>query len=147
MLWVLAKQHAYFTPGYGCTVAEERPSGFGRATPVESDPNPLSDAPAPEMTPEVAEALARAFGDDLTADGKATLGTRAVVVLRAGELVGERYAEGFEASTPQLGWSMSKSVANLLVGRYALERSFTLDDSGLRPEWTDEPGRHHRSTS
>ena len=137
VLWVLAKQHAWYAPGYGCTVAEERPEGLGRATPVENDPNPFSDAPAPEMTPEVAEAVARAFGDDLTAAGKETLGTRAVVVLRGGEIVGERYADGFDASTPQLGWSMAKSVANLLVGRYAVERDFTLDDDQLRPEWTD----------
>jgi hypothetical protein len=90
VLWVLAKQHAFYTRGYGCTVADERPTGFGRASEVASDPNPFTDARAPEMTPEVTEALARAFGDDLTASGKEALGTRAVVVLRGGELVGER---------------------------------------------------------
>jgi CubicO group peptidase (beta-lactamase class C family) len=137
MLWVLAKQHAYYTPGYGCTVADERPTGIGRATKVESDPNPVSDAPAPEMTPEVEAALAHAFGDDLSTGRREALGTRAVVVLRGGELVGERYATGFDANTPQLGWSMSTSVANLLVGRYAGERDFTLEDDHLRPEWTD----------
>jgi len=137
VLWVLAKQHAYFTPGFGCTVAEERPEGLGRATDVDSDPNPLSDAPAPEMTDEVAEAIARAFGDDLSTERKEALGTRAVVVLRDGDLVGERYGEGFDPTTPQLGWSMSKSVANLLLGRYAQERDLDLDTDHLRPEWTD----------
>ena len=137
VLWVLAKQRAYFSPGFGCTVAGSRPTGFGRATKVSSDPNPFADAPAPQMTPEVAAAIARAFGDDLSANRRKALGTRGVVVLRGGKIVGERYATGFDATTPQLGWSMSKSVANLLVGRYALERKFTLEDSGLRPEWTD----------
>jgi hypothetical protein len=137
VLWVLAKQHAYFTPGYGCTVADERPGELRRATPVESDPNPFTDAPAPEMTPEVTEAIARAFGDDLTPSGREALGTRGIVVIRDGEIVGERYADGFDANTPQLGWSMSKSVANLIVGRYAQERGFALDEDQLRPEWTD----------
>ena len=65
------------------------------------------------------------------------LGTRAVVVLRDGQLVGERYAEGFDAETPQLGWSMGKSVTNLLLGRMVLQNRIALDDTGLRPEWTD----------
>lgn len=138
VLWVLAKQHAFYTRGYGCTVADERPQGFGRASEVGSDPNPFTDARAPEMTPEVTEAISRAFGDDLTASGKKALGTRAVVVLRGGELVGERYADGFDATTPQLGWSMAKSAASLLVGRYASERTFDVSKDHLRPEWTDE---------
>jgi CubicO group peptidase (beta-lactamase class C family) len=137
VLWVLSKQHAFYTRGLGCTVAEERPSGLGRATTVDSGPNPFSDAPAPEMSPEVSAAIAHAFGDDLDEERRAALGTRAVVVLRDGELVGERYADGFDANTRQLGWSMSKSVANLLVGQYAGEREFTLEDDHLRPEWTD----------
>lgn len=137
-LWVLAKQKAWYTPGYGCTVAPERPKGLGRATKVESDPNPLSDAPAPEPVPEVEAALDRAFGVDRAVEERAALGTRAVVVLHDGRLLAERYAEGFDARTPQLGWSMAKSVTNLLVGRYVLERGLAVDEKGLRPEWTDE---------
>lgn len=137
VLWVLSKQKAYFTPGFGCTVASDRPAGLGRATKVSSDPNTISDQPAPDMTPQVSEAIGRAFGDDLSESRRTQLGTRAIVVLRGGQIIGERYADGFDATTPQLGWAMSKSVANLLVGRYALERKFSLDRDHLRPEWTD----------
>ena len=136
-LWLLAKQKAYYAPGYGCTVATERPE-LGRATKVGSDPNPLSDAPAPEPDPDVDAAVARAFGDDRTEGERETLGTRGVVVLRDGKLLAERYADGFDAQTPQLGWSMAKSVTNLMVGRYVLDRELSIEESGLRPEWTDE---------
>jgi hypothetical protein len=30
-------------------------------------------------------------------------------------VVAERYAEGFDADTPQLGWSMGKSIVNALA--------------------------------
>jgi CubicO group peptidase (beta-lactamase class C family) len=137
LLWVLDKRKAYWAPGYGCTLAETRPTFLQRATKVTSDPNPFTDAPAPEMGPELTAALSRAFGDDLNVTRRQQLGTRAVVVLRDGKLIAERYADGFDAGTPQLGWSMAKSVTNLLVGRYALERKFSLDEKNLRPEWTD----------
>ena len=82
-------------------------------------------------------AIGRAFGDDLSASGAQTLGTRAVVVLRNGQLVGERYASGFDPTTPQLGWSMGKSVTSLMLGRMVLEKRVAVTDTGLRPEWTD----------
>ena len=83
-------------------------------------------------------AIATAFGDDESAEASKELGTRGIVVLRDGQLIGERYAPGFSAQTPQLGWSMGKSVTNLLVGRLVLEGRIALSDRELRPEWTDE---------
>nr|WP_231980515.1 serine hydrolase [Tessaracoccus coleopterorum] len=61
--------------------------------------------------------------------------------MRDGIVIGERYADGFTAATPQLGWSMSKSVTNLLTGRLVLEGKVSLTDAQLRPEWTDERAR------
>lgn len=136
--WLLAKQRAWYTPGYGCTVAAERPEIARRATKVETEGNPFADAPAPEADPALEAALDRAFGNDLSVQQKKDLGTRGVVVLRDGKLVAERYGEGFSVDTPQLGWSMAKSATNLLVGRYMLERGLDIEESGLRPEWTDE---------
>ena len=42
--------------------------------------------------------------------------TRAVIVVYSGRLIAERYAPGFNKDMPLLGWSMSKSVTNALVG-------------------------------
>ena len=136
-LWLLAKQKAWYRPGYGCTVAPERPADPGRATAVDGDANPYGTAPSPEPDPEVEAAIDRAF-QGRTLGETERLGTRAVLVLRDGDLVGERYAEGFDAQTRQLGWSMAKSATNLLVGRYVLDRGLTLDEGALLPEWTDE---------
>ena len=136
LLGVLARQQAWYTAGFGCTLASERP-GLDEATAITAGANPYTDAPAPTADPGLDAAIGLAFGDDLDAPGADALGTRGIVVLKDGALVGERYAEGFDASTPQLGWSMSKSVTDLMVGVLVRQGVVSLDDDHLRPEWTD----------
>ncbi len=135
LLGVLAGQRAWHTQGYGCTIAVSAPDLPPAPTVA---PNDLTDAPTPTASPDVTKAIAAAFGDDLDEAGQVELGTRAVVVMREGELIGERYADGFDASTPQLGWSMAKSVTNLLTGRLSQQGLVNVADTNLRPEWTDE---------
>lgn len=68
-------------------------------------------------------------------------GTRGLVVVHRGQIVGEWYADGFDPDTRQLGWSMGKSVAATLVGRAQVEfPEADLDPAStrLRPEWTDD---------
>ena len=133
---LLSGQKAWFTPGLGCTVGDE-PGSFGRVTGVTAGKNPYTSIAAPKPNATVDAAMARAFGDDLDEAGKKALGTRGIVVLRGGNLIGERYADGFDATTPQLGWSMTKSVAVLMAGRLAQEGKLKVTDDHLRPEWTD----------
>ncbi|MCA0252752.1 MAG: beta-lactamase family protein [Actinobacteria bacterium] len=133
----LARQSAWFTPGYGCTVAGQAPS-LPPATPVSAEANPYANAPAPTPSAAVQAALDHAFGNDLDDAGRSALGTRGIVVLKNGRLVAEQYADGFDADTPQLGWSMTKSLTNLLVGRLVAKGEVNLDDDRLRPEWTDD---------
>lgn len=137
ILFTLSTQKAWYTRGFGCTVGDERPE-LGDATKISSDLNPLSAAATPQESPEVQAAISKAFGDELNPSRQQALGTRGIVVLRDGQLVGERYAEGFDATTPQLGWSMGKSVTNLLVGRLVLQKRIAVDDAELLSEWTDE---------
>jgi len=61
--------------------------------------------------------------------------TRAVVVLRDGEIVAEQYAPGFNAAVRLPGWSMAKSVLNALVGILVGEKRLSLQDTALMPQW------------
>ena len=133
---ILASQKAWYAEGFGCTLAGDAPR-LGAATSVGVKGNPFSSVPAPTPRKAVGAAIAAAFGDGLPDADKLALGTRGVVVVHKGKLIGERYADGFTAATPQLGWSMSKSVANLLVGRLVAEGLVATSDAGLRPEWKD----------
>ena len=136
ILFSLSTQKAWFTRDFGCTLAKER-SNLGEPTKAVADTNPLAEAPAPEPDAKVDAAIGRAFGDGLSTSARQLLGTRGIVVLRDGQLIGERYAPGFDSTTPQLGWSMGKSVTSLMLGRMVLENRVALTDTGLRPEWTD----------
>ncbi len=54
-------------------------------------------------------------------------GMRAVVVVKNGRIVGERYGEGFTQKTPLLGWSMTKSVNAAIVGTLVKAGKLSLD--------------------
>ena len=64
--------------------------------------------------------------------------TRALVVVHKGRIVGERYAPGFDRTTPLLGWSMSKAATNALVALRVMDGAVATSDAKLLPEWRGE---------
>ncbi len=64
--------------------------------------------------------------------------TRAVLVVYKGEIIAERYADGFTKSTPQLGWSMTKSLINALTGVMVKDGLVTLDEKVEIDEWKND---------
>ena len=66
--------------------------------------------------------------------------TRALVVVYAGKILGERYAGGFGPNTPQISWSQGKSIAAALMGAaiQAGHLDIGLDDPAPVPEWQGE---------
>ena len=71
------------------------------------------------------EKLARAVDALFTREGIGE--TRALVVMHRGEVAAERYGEGFDAETPLVGWSMSKTVTAVLVGMLVADGRLQLD--------------------
>jgi CubicO group peptidase (beta-lactamase class C family) len=61
--------------------------------------------------------------------------TRAVVILHQGELIAEHYAEGFDLATPQLGWSMTKSVTNAITGILVMDGLISIDAPAPIAAW------------
>jgi CubicO group peptidase (beta-lactamase class C family) len=136
MLGFVAPQIAVRWPGYGCTpVPDGNVAGLAKLTPAAPADIANPDAPWPEgdAVAPTDEAIAKALADPKLAGP----GMRAVVVVKAGRIVGEAYADGFDAETPLLGWSMTKTVNAMLLGRAMLDGKLGLDDAGLFPDWTD----------
>ena len=69
--------------------------------------------------------------------------TRAILVVKDGQLVAEKYAPGFDPEMPLLGWSMTKSVTNALVGILVQKGMLDIYKPAPVAEWqqADDP-RH-----
>lgn len=64
--------------------------------------------------------------------------TRAIIVIYDGEIIAEKYAEGFDKNTRQLGWSMAKSVTNALIGILVRDGKLSLNDAAPFEEWKND---------
>jgi len=69
--------------------------------------------------------------------------TTAVLVVQNGDLALERYADGFDAATPQRTWSVAKSIAATLVGWAVQADDVTVDQPVGLGYWRtqDDPRR------
>jgi CubicO group peptidase (beta-lactamase class C family) len=69
--------------------------------------------------------------------------TKAVVVVQDGKVIAERYADGIGVDTPLLGFSMTKSVVNALIGLLTQQGLVTPSMTAPIAEWrgADDPRR------
>ena len=91
----------------------------------------LSAAPTAAPHPAPVEAF---FTDPALAE------TRALVVLKDGVPVVERYGRGYGRDNRLIGWSMSKSVTSTLVGQLVADGRVRLDAPAPVPAWHRAPG-------
>jgi CubicO group peptidase (beta-lactamase class C family) len=66
------------------------------------------------------------------------LNTHAIVVVYDNEIIGERYASGFDKNSKLMGWSMTKSITNALVGVLVKEGKLDIHQSAPISEWKDD---------
>lgn len=62
--------------------------------------------------------------------------TSAVVVVKDGQLITERYARGIDATTPQRTWSVAKSLSATIIGAALEQGMMDLDYPALVRNWT-----------
>lgn len=146
-----AKQKAIYRPGLGCTLlAGDGPFETGTATlppPAPLDPTqpwPDGEAVATEKQPQLEAVLDKWFADPDPANPRRT---RAIVVVKDGQIIAERYAEGYSKDTPFLGWSMTKSVTNALLGILVQQGLLDIHALAPVPEWTSPDDPRHAITT
>jgi CubicO group peptidase (beta-lactamase class C family) len=147
---VTAQWHGRFTsvatyyPGYGCALPTMIPDATTlQAARETASTSTVPAAPTVNTDPAIVAALTRAFAEPASGPRR---NVHAIVVLHDGRIIAERYAAGFHPDTPQLGYSMSKSVVNALLG--ILVRQGKLDMQAPAPvqAWKAPDDPRHRIT-
>ena len=122
----LGSKSATFIPGVGCAVdyagydVRPRLGDLVLAPSADNSPWPLGDTVATH------DADVQALVEDIvSSDNARGLNTRALLVVQGGRILGEGYAQGADAQTPLLGWSMAKSLTAVMLAN--LEHRGLLD--------------------
>jgi len=146
----IIKKKAIYRAGQGCTILSDKSEAELRSQSAEI-PAPLPENPEtipwptgdlmlsgeipPHMDRELLdEATLKAFFEHQPERPRRT---RAVVVVYDGKIISEHYAPGFSKNSLLLGWSMTKSVTNALVGILVGQGKLSIHDPAPVPEWRE----------
>ena len=135
------RARADFMPGYGCRLAfddnDPAPPPRAAATPPPAD-DFAPDAVVQTGDPALAAAIDRVFVEN---PQEKTKDVKAVVIVRDGHVIAERYARGYGIDTPLLSYSVAKSFTNALVGLLVRDGKLDVTKPLGAPEWQrpDDP--------
>ena len=79
------------------------------------------------------ESLARQVDELFTMEGLGE--TRALIVMHDGKIAAERYAQGYDADTRFVSWSMAKTLTAILIGQLVADGLLQLDQPAPVPRW------------
>ncbi|XOV83990.1 MAG: serine hydrolase domain-containing protein [bacterium] len=131
---------ARYRPGLGCTLERGTDAVLAdlsvRELPVSSGLWPQG-----EQVGAADVALQAKLDSLLVRDNLAGYQTRALVVVKDGELRAESYAQGIAPQTPLLGWSMGKSIAAMMFGRMEKQGLLDINQDNLFPAWVNDDRR------
>lgn len=147
----LAERKAVYRGKYGCTLlvgVEEddfRNQSLPKLTESTSENDSLpwpfgnyvSDKISSTVNKEsLKNIVAAAFSDTLYGN---VSGTRGIVIVHNNQIVAEQYKAPFTAETPQLGWSMTKSIINGLIGIMNEKGKLYPSEKAPVDFWRDDP--------
>lgn len=146
-LFGIGRSHAVYREGLGCTLEHETGIVDVTVPPDDRQPALLPEIAGPAIVSpqsrELAAALDRAFAEPAQPPYRRT---RAVVVMKSGRIIAERYVDGVGPETPLLGFSMTKSVVSALIGVLVRQGKLKLDEPAPVAGWQDPDDPRHAIT-
>jgi CubicO group peptidase (beta-lactamase class C family) len=143
------QSRAVYREGLGCYLAHGRepvdaalPSADSQTQPALL-PEIAGAALVEAANPDLGRALDRAFAEP---DQPPFRRTKAVVVVKDGHVIAERYATGYRVDTPILGYSATKSVISALTGILVREGKLALHEPAPVPAWQNPGDPRHAIT-
>lgn len=128
---------AKYRAGLGCALS------IGDTDPLDSVEISASqvsnlDWPLGQGNSHINPVWQQSLAQRLEQDNLEGLNTRALLVIKKGQLVAESYAPGFHASSKLLGWSMAKSVTSLLLGHLEMQGQLDFSRKPVFSQWSDD---------
>lgn len=135
------RREAVWREGRGCTLTYpgtpapqalvRRPAEPARLPPIAGPEAVATDNPA------LRRALDMAFAE--SGNGSPRM-TKAIVIVKAGKVIAERYAPGYGVDTPLLSHSIAKSVVNALIGILVQRGDLSVTDPAPVAAWRTADG-------
>jgi CubicO group peptidase (beta-lactamase class C family) len=131
----LKPMRAVFTPGYGCRLMLD-PLYSGPSPEIPRAASPAdSFAPPTQVLTEDSDIKAALDGEFTERLSQRPRYVKAIVIVKDGHVIAERYAAGFTLETPLLSYSVAKSFTNALLGILVHQGRLRIDQSIGAPEW------------
>jgi len=144
----LSKRKAIYRKGLGCTLVSEiseeelrkQPISLARKPYVDQDTiawpdgNKVNDSLFNKIE-KVNAVVEAAFAEP---DKENPVNTRAVIVIHQGNIIAEKYAPTFHADTRLMGWSMTKTITNAIVGVLVKQGKLKVEDPAPVAEWSKD---------
>ena len=146
-VWFFTKKKAIYRRGLGCTLVnglgeeEIRAQQFIGKRNAKINQDTIAWPDGNLILDSLPRGIDKAALDNLIADQfveknpLTPINTRAIVLLYDGRLISEKYANGFDASTMQMGWSMTKSITNAMIGILVKQGSLDVNAPAPIPDW------------
>lgn len=133
----LASYAAQYRNGLGCTldIGDTTPLDGLLVKKVVSKPAPW---PEGDQVSTIQADYQQLTDSILRQDNQARLQTRALLVVKNGQVVAESYAEGISESTQLLGWSMGKSLTAIMLGRMQAQGLADLEQKAGFVQWQSD---------
>lgn len=146
-LFGIGRSHAVYREGLGCTL--EHGAAFADVALPSDDKQPAllpeiaGEGLVPPQSEGLSAALDRAFAEPAQPPHRRT---RAIVIMKAGRIIAERYADGVGPETQLLGFSMTKSVMSALTGILVRQGKLELDGPAPIAAWQNPDDPRHAIT-
>jgi hypothetical protein len=143
------RSHAVFREGLGCYLSHDDASVDASLPPAASNTQRalLPEIAGPSLVepanPDLRLAIDRAFAEP---DQPPFRHTEAIVVLKDGHVVAERYATGYGIDTPILGYSATKSVISALTGILVRQGKLKVNEPAPVAAWQNPGDPRHAIT-
>jgi CubicO group peptidase (beta-lactamase class C family) len=143
------QSRAAYRDGLGCYVDNGGEAADASVPPALGEqqrallPEIAGAAVVEPANPDLKRALDRAFAEP---EQLPLRHTKAVVVVKDGHIIAERYAPGYGVDTPILGYSATKSVISALTGILVRQSKLAVDEPAPVAAWQDPGDSRHAIT-